>query len=195
MKAKWYLAILALITFSCKRDGEFPDTNPDEESSKQHVEQIDLSEGGLPLAIFAKGLKPDDLQAKWNETFGRMELTKDNSLTIFISQDTLSCKARKRDIESGIFEISYIEDTDSLIFYKTTLPDGSIPYWHFFASFELNKINYNFENDPLIECTEKQIKLMTELIMKIRQPEVSTPEFIGYIMGDNKFGYNRIGAK
>jgi len=195
MKAKWYLAVLVLITFSCKRDGVLPGANPGEDSPKLVMEQIDLSHGGLPLAILAEDLQPNDLHAKWNEAFGRMELTKDNSLNIFISQDTLSCMAKKQDIESGIFEISYIEDTDSLIFYKTTLPDGSAPYWHFFASFELNKVNYNFENDPLVECTERQIKLMTELIRNVRQLQVSTPEFIGYSMGDNKFGYNRVGAK
>jgi|SRR5690554_4201879 len=140
-----------------------PAVSQDVEERVEYL-KYDLSSGGLPLALLVEPGETPSLTATWNSAFGRMEVSDKRDMSIFISEDTLSCKTKMEEIESGIFQVSYIINTDSLIFYKTTLPDGHTPYWHFFASFPINGVNYVFENNPIIECTEKQIEAMTKIV-------------------------------
>src|SRR5690606_35596906 len=128
---------------------------------------VDLSKGGLPLGIKMDPGVTLEMDARWNPAFGRMELQDDRGMSIFIVEDTVSCATKKAEIEGGIFTISYLIENDSLIFYKSTLPDGSTPYWHFFASFTVGNSHYTFENNPLVECTEGQIRAMTDLVGRI----------------------------
>lgn len=142
---------------------------PESEDAEEEIVYLkyDLSSGGLPLALLVEPGDTPDLRTSWNATFGRMEVSDKRDMSIFISEDTLSCKSKMEEIESGIFEVTYIEKSDSLIFYKTNLPDGHTPYWHFFASFPVNGIHYVFENNPIIECSEKQIERMTKIVRHI----------------------------
>lgn len=148
------------------------DTDPpgiaviDEAISESSI--VDLSHGGLPLGIHIDQGITLEMDAKWNSAFGRMELTDRRDMSIFIVEDTLSVGTKKAEIEGGIFTISYLIENDSLIFYKSTLPDGSTPYWHFFASFPVGDSHYVFENNPLVECTEGQIRAMTDLVERVR---------------------------
>lgn len=128
---------------------------------------VDLSEGGLPLALKLNHGTTVEMETRWNSAFGRMELSNSHGMSIFVFEDTLSCATKKEEIEGGIFDISYIIENDTVIFYKSTLPDGSNPYWHFFASFPVGNSHYIFENNPLVECTEGQIRAMTDLVGKI----------------------------
>jgi len=134
---------------------------------RQATQIIDLSSGGLPLALEIEQGEEKNISANWNEVFGRMEITDSDDISIFVVEDTLSCLSKKEEIEGGVFEVSYLVDTDSLIYYKTMLPDGSTPYWHFFASFMVGDAHYVFENNPLIEVTENQIERMTNVVGNI----------------------------
>ena len=154
---------LMFLVVGCTPGENFP-PGADDMGEKVEYQKYDLSSGGLPLALLVEPGASSDLKATWNSAFGRMEVSNKDDMSIFISQDTLSCKSKMEEIESGIFEVSYIVNTDSLIFYKTNLPDGHTPYWHFFASFPINGVHYVFENNPIIECTEKQIEAMTKII-------------------------------
>jgi len=155
---------LIFLISGCAPSEDLPPAGLEDISEKIELQKFDLSSGGLPLAVLFEPGESPDLKAIWNPTFGRMEVSDTNDMSVFISQDTLSCKAKMEEIESGIFEVSYIVKTDTLIFYKTNLPDGHTPYWHFFASFPIDGVHYVFENNPIIECTEKQIERMTEMV-------------------------------
>lgn len=151
----------------CSGAEEIPPNSASTVSDTQAMEFIDLSSGGLPLALAVDQGEDIDFSAEWNATFGRMEITDSDDLSIYVFQDTLSCDAKKEEIENGVFDVSYLIDSDSLIFYKTMLPDGSTPYWHFFASFLVGDVHYVFQNNPLIEVSEYQAKRMTEIVGKI----------------------------
>ena len=164
---RYYLyAIFGLIflIWGCTPTENSPPSDSDGMGGKMVYQKYDLSSGGLPLALLVKPDESFDLIATWNAAFGRMEVSDKNDMSVFISQDTLSCKSKMEEIESGIFEVTYIVNTDSLIFYKTNLPDGHTPYWHFFASFPIDGVHYVFENNPIIECNEKQIEVMTKIV-------------------------------
>lgn len=158
---------LVFLISGCTPGENSPPPGSDDVEKKTEYQKYDLSSGGLPLALLTEPDESPDLTATWNAAFGRMEVFDKDDMSIFISQDTLSCKSKMEEIESGIFEVSYIVNTDSLIFYKTNLPDGHTPYWHFFASFAIDGVHYVFENNPIIECTEKQIEVMTEIVGQI----------------------------
>lgn len=155
---------MILIIAACTTSENDPPSSAEPNYDLPQNEFMDLSDGGLPLALKVPSGSTFTLDTKWNAAFGRMELSDSYGLNIFVTKDTLSCAAKKEEIEGGIFNISYIIDNDSLIFYKSTLPDGSTPYWHFFASFPLGDSHYVFENNPLVECTENQIEAMTVLV-------------------------------
>lgn len=156
--------ILMLLVSGCIPGENSPPPGSEDIEEKVEYQKHDLSSGGLPLALLVEPGVSSDLVATWNPIFGRMEVSDKEDMSIFILQDTLSCKSKMEEIESGIFEVTYIVNTDSLIFYKTNLPDGHTPYWHFFASFQIDGVHYVFENNPIIECTEKQIEAMTEIV-------------------------------
>lgn len=158
--------VLILCTGCSVSDNEPPEKAVAAEAAPQ-FEIVDLSRGGLPLALKTEPGVTVELDARWNPAFGRMELSNAHDMSIFIVEDTLSVASKKADIEGEIFTISYLIETDSLILYKSTLPDGSTPYWHFFASFPVGNAHYIFENNPLIECTEGQIRAMTDLVGRI----------------------------
>ncbi len=166
---KYITSIFVLLIFSSACSTNDNDL-PEKAGKNQEPEfvLVDLSEGGgLPLVLKLDPGSSIEMDARWNSAFGRMELSNAHGVSIFVFEDTLSCASKKEEIEGGIFDISYIIETDTLIFYKSTLPDGSTPYWHFFASFPIGNSHYVFENNPLVECTEHQIKAMTALVGKI----------------------------
>lgn len=165
-----YIACIFAIIFlftSCSTSDNVPPENADPEHQESQGEIVDLSTGGMPLALKVNAKSTVKIDCKWNAAFGRMELSDAQGLNIFVFEDTLSCASKKEEIEGGVFEISYIIDTEKLIFYKSTLPDGSTPYWHFYASFPLGDSHYVFENNPLVESTEGQIEAMIGLVRNI----------------------------
>lgn len=166
MKKHIYFLSVVLFFFSCTPENDSADAI-NKASASESFQTYDLSTGGLPLAIMLPSGEDPQITAQWNPSFGRMELTDPQGMNLFISQDTLSCDTKKLELEEGIFKIEYIIDSDSIIFYKSMLPDGSSPYWHFFASFDIGGKNYNIENNPLIEFTSNQVKHMTEIARKI----------------------------
>lgn len=166
MKKHIYFLIIVFISFSCTPENDSVDAN-NPANAAESFQKYDLSAGGLPLAIKMDSGENPQIQAEWNASFGRMELTDPLGMNLFISQDTLSCNTKKMELEDGIFKIEYLIDSDSIIYYKSMLPDGSSPYWHFFASFEIGGKNYNIENNPLIEFTPKEVKHMTEIARNI----------------------------
>ena len=164
---RYYIYLIFSLVYlisGCTQGENSPPPGADDMEEKVEYLKYDLSSGGLPLALLVEHGEMPSLKATWNSAFGRMEVSDKRDMSIFITQDSLSCKSKMEEIESGIFRVSYIVKTDSLIFYKTNLPDGHTPYWHFFASFPINGVHYVFENNPIIECTEKQIEAMTNIV-------------------------------
>lgn len=165
MKYIAYIFALIFLSTSCSTSDNVPPENTLQEQRESEI--VDLSAGGLPLALRVSAQSSVKIDSKWNSAFGRMELSGLHGLNVFVIEDTLSCASKKEEIEGGVFDISYIIETESLIFYKSTLPDGSTPYWHFYASFPLGDSHYVFENNPLVECTELQIEAMIGLVRNI----------------------------
>ncbi len=162
----YFLPVLIFLAACSDGDDSRLDPSP-MDIERKATDVIDLSSGGLPLALEVGQGEEKNISASWNEVFGRMEITDSDDMSIFVIEDTLSCLSKKEEIEGGVFEVSYLVDTDSLIYYKTMLPDGSASYWHFFASFMVGDAHYVFENNPLIEVTEYQIERMTKLVGNI----------------------------
>ncbi len=128
----------------------------------------DMSETGLPITVLNDDPSIAPLQSVWNATFGRVELSNGDGLSMYITRDTTTCAARKQELAEGVFETTYVVETDTLIFYESGLPGGSNSYFHFFASFELKNERYTFENNPLIEFSEAEIRQMVYLVQKAK---------------------------
>jgi hypothetical protein len=139
------------------------------EIPKPTVEHLvyDFSAQGLPLFIEAPGGVIDSLQVQWQPSFGRLEIQSKSGVHLFIQKDTLSCPGKKLELENGVLVNDFIEKNDSLLIYKTTTPEGQLAYYHFFASFPIDSVNYTFQNNPLVEYSEADIRRMTRLVKKI----------------------------
>ncbi len=154
-----------LLMFSCAQEEE---QIVEEVATAPPVKVIDLSEGVFPLVAEVPENSKTNYSTKWNETFGRMEVSNDLGIELFISQNNISCAEKKREIESGIFEVNYAIDTDSLICYNTHLPDGTAEYWHVYASYKLGGYTYCFENNPLVEYNKSQAEFMVDFIGSVK---------------------------
>lgn len=124
---------------------------------------IDIADVGFPLKFSVDSAIAKEFDFKWNPGFGRMEVSGPEGINFFIVQDTISCSTKKAEIESGIFEIDYLQDDFEVLFYEAKLPHGSSPYFHFFASLDIGGEIYNFENNPLVEFGQHEIAAMVEL--------------------------------
>lgn len=167
MKYLYYICSVLLLCWSCKSDQPSPQKAEVQVSATEPYHIINFSEGGLPLALRVPLGENPRISAQWNPVFGRMELSDEKGMSLFISEDTTSCATRKTEIENEIFKVKYLVDTEHLLFYKTALPDGSSPYWHFFASEKIGSGSYVFQNNPLVEFTEKEISYMTKIVRNI----------------------------
>lgn len=157
----FFISVVLALTVSCSPDVEkIPEKVPVEPAHKT----VDLSSGGLPLIAEFPAESKTQIDPNWNETFGRMEVSNDLGIEIFITQDKKYCAEKKQEIESGVFEIVYAVETDSLISYKAQLPGGNSEYWHVYACFELAGESYCFENNPLIEYNKSQAAFMVDFI-------------------------------
>lgn len=149
------------MTASCTPDvEEIPEKAPGVPAFKT----VDLSSGGLPLIANIPAESKTRFDPRWNETFGRMEVSNDLGIEIFITQDKMTCAEKKQEIESGVFEIIYVVETDSLISYKAQLPGGNSEYWQVYACYELAGEPYCFESNPLIEYNKSQAAFMADFI-------------------------------
>jgi hypothetical protein len=128
------------------------------------VETIALTDYAMPIALSVHASEKDEFELSWHPSFGRLEIRKGNLLDFFVVQDSITCATKATEIESGIFEIEYVEMTDSILRYTAKIPGGDTEYHHFFASFEIDGIRYNFENNPLVEASKKQIDDMVSIV-------------------------------
>lgn len=157
----FFISVLYALAVSC---------TPHEEEIHEEIEAeptfktIDLSSGGLPLEAEIPAESKTKFEPEWNETFGRMEVSNDLGIEVFITQDKMTCAEKKQEIESGVFEIIYVVETDSLISYKAQLPSGNSEYWHVYACYELAGEPYCFESNPLIEYNKSQAAFMVDFI-------------------------------
>ncbi len=155
------ICLVLAMSVSCATDNA---PVPEDIATKPIFKSIDLSSGGLPLIAEIPDESKTKFKPKWNETFGRMEVTNDLGIEIFITQDTKTCAEKKQEIESGVFEIVYAVESDSLLSYKAQLPEGNSEYWHVYASYNLGGVTYSFENNPLIEYNKSQAAFMVDFI-------------------------------
>ena len=160
------IVILGLILYSC--NDLIEDLGIGEKSSETGVNTAvyqDLSRYGMKIALTWPSDTLGDLKVKWNDHFGRVECSAGKHADFFICNDIENSIERKKfDLETGVFSVQYIEEGEDLLFYKTTLPDGSAPYYHFHKSIGSGDEVYHFESNPLIEFTEKDVRFMIELV-------------------------------
>lgn len=155
---------LIMMLFGClPTDGE--DMQPvDVVELVPAMETIALTTYAMPIVLSVHASEKDEFELHWQTSFGRLEIRKGDGIDFFVVQDSITCASKAAEIESGIFEVEYIEKTDSILRYTAKIPGGDTEYHHFFASFEIDGIRYNFENNPLVEANEKQISTMVLIV-------------------------------
>jgi hypothetical protein len=118
---------------------------------------------GIDAVIMVPPQYYSSLEMHWNENFGRLEISMGRSIDFFISEAHETVLGKKFEVESGILRIEYLKETDNLLYYKASLPDGSLPYFHFFRVFGSGKKKIQIENNPLIEFSQKEVELMLDI--------------------------------
>ncbi len=144
----------------------------DDESLAENAVNIDISEMGLPLKFSVDSLDAKHFEMQWNAGFGRMEVSGPDGIDFFIVQDSISCRIKKQEIESGIFEVVYLQDDNDILFYEAKLPYGSSSYFHYFASIQIGGEIYNFENNPLVEFSQHEIAGMVEMTKSFKSSKI-----------------------
>jgi hypothetical protein len=155
-------------SISCSiREDEKPEDKINKPKPELEQSHYDFGDHGLPLSIEARQGFIDSFQVQWKPAFGRLEIQSKNGAHFFIQKDTLSCPAKELALKADVLRNEIIESNDSLFIYRTTAPEGQLAYHHFFASFSIDSVNYTFQNNPLVEYSEADIRQMTRLVKKI----------------------------
>lgn len=122
----------------------------------------------LPLAILVPNGQDFELHSRWNETFGRLELIGQDNDEIFIRESEITCEDKKRELNSSIFQVSYLEASDSILIYQTSVPGGEESYWNVFAVLHDDSTSYTAEQNPLIAYDREDITRLSSIIKRIK---------------------------
>lgn len=157
--------IIALSLASCGRFEEEQNLQPaPEENPYANWVEHSLQPFGMDVALKVPGPLNNAVEIRRNDNFGRIEFSAGESVDFIITGDFESVNTRKFDLESGIFSIEYVEDSPDFILYKAMLPDGSSPYFNFVKVFEYRGEKYSVENNPLVEFSEDEVRLMAGIV-------------------------------
>lgn len=129
---------------------------------------------GMDLEIKLPPEVAEHTEISWNESFGRIEVSAPkHKVDFFITGEIESVASRRFDLDAGIFKIEYLDEGEDHLFYKAALPDGSLPYFHFFKSIKINDKTYQFQNNPLVEFERAHVELMLEIAGSASPPNLS----------------------
>ena len=131
-------------------------------------QEVAIGANVLPLAILVPPNEGPKYEARWNETFGRLELIGNDNEEIFIEESDHTCLEKQEELDSGIFQVEYFIQSDSILVYQTKIPSGTESYWNVYASIKVNDTQYSIEQNPLIAYNKEAILRMTEAINRIK---------------------------
>ena len=101
------------------------------------MEEVDLSEAGLPLSIFIPNNngKPEIKATEW----GSIEIRIADNFGLEIVPSGISVEERKTELNNDIvYTYNFIEDSPLLITYEQSIPDSGVePEHHFFMNTEI----------------------------------------------------------
>lgn len=166
MKTLIKLPLLALIlaTFACSHiDQEVETVEPNIEEYHADWTTHLLDGYGIEASIKIPPRLSDKVTIKWNDNFGRIEISAGRSVDFFITEAIMTTIGKRFEIESGIFSTEYIRDEEETLFYRTSLPDGSSPYYNFFMIVKNEEQAVQIENNPLVEFSMEDVQLMIEI--------------------------------
>lgn len=171
MKHIQFLFVLAL-ALSCApgTENEFGEEF-DNEVASTRLAELSLAPYGMDIILGIPEELMSKVEVRRNENFGRIEVSAGASVSFFVTTDFESLQSLKRDLEAGIFKIEYVEDRPDFILYRATLPDGSSPYYNFVKTVAYNGEVHVIENNPLMEFSEDDIRLMAGIAESV-QPTV-----------------------
>ena len=160
MKRIILLIAATSLLLSCKQENTFP--------KKTEWQEVAIGANVLPLSLRIPENEDVNVHARWNETFGRLELIGENNNEIFIRESLMTCADKKNELAADIFDVSYIEESDTMLVYKTSVPGGDEYYWNVFASIQADTSHYIIEQNPLIAYDQKAITQMATIIKRIK---------------------------
>jgi hypothetical protein len=160
MKRLTLLIAATSLLLSCARE----ETHP----KPAEWQEVAIGANVLPLVLLVPDGQDNHLHSRWNETFGRLELIGDENDEIFIKESEITCEDKKRELNSSIFQVSYLEESDSILIYQTSVPGGEESYWNVFAVLRNDSTSYTAEQNPLIAYDREDIARLSSIIKRIK---------------------------
>lgn len=131
-------------------------------------QEVAIGANVLPLVLRMPENEQVEVHSRWNETFGRLEIIGIKNDEIFIRESSISCAQKRKELESGVFEVNYLEENDSLLIYTTSVPGSDEIYWNVYATKRGKASIYAAEQNPLIAYSREDIVRMTATIKRIK---------------------------
>ena len=160
MKRIILLIAATYLLLSCTREETLP--------KQPKWQEVAIGANVLPLALRIPENEALTISSRWNETFGRLELIGQENDMVFIQESETTCLEKQNELDAGIFNVSYVEQSDSLLVYKTSVPGGKESYWNVFASIKIGDTRYVIEQNPLIAYNREDIIRITDIIKRIK---------------------------
>lgn len=158
------LLALILATIACSHfEQEVSTVEPDHGEYHADWTTYYLDGYGVEASIKIPPRLTDKVEIRWNDNFGRIEISAGKSVDFFVMDAMMTINGKRFEIESGIFSSEYLRDEDEMLFYRTSLPDGSSPYFNFFTVRQNDDQSIQIENNPLVEFSMDDVQLMIEI--------------------------------
>lgn len=131
------LLIITLFLLGACGDGkkEVADSQAAKANEQAHGLIVDLGKYDMPLMVDLGDpatLGVDTPTVKWNEEFGRMEVSGGEHFDLTISEEPADMARLKSDLERSMLQQNTIlEETPEKLVYKSQFPDDDLIFIHF----------------------------------------------------------------
>jgi hypothetical protein len=164
-----FIFMFSFLVFSCNSDENH--STADESIDVVSEEKFDFvapSDKNFPfkVAVLSKSIDHAEPLVIFNEATGKLEVSSGKKVSYQVTELELNLEERKKQLESGIFKISYTANQPDQIVYRSELPDGSTACYHFIVIKKLDNRTFVFEDNPLLQFNQSEISLMVEGILK-----------------------------
>lgn len=93
--------------------------------------EVEVTDPNFPLTLLFPRATDHQPEVDFNASFGRLEARAGSGFSYIIEEKPCDLDSYRLRAESGVFQIAVEHESDTLLIYKASLPDGSMAGYHF----------------------------------------------------------------
>jgi hypothetical protein len=156
------------LLFGCAADQEKLDTEIQDNSATKKFNLMASGDSNFPIniAVLDKSIEQSEPTIAFNDATGKLEVSSGNKFKYLVTELTIDLSEKKKQLEAGIFKITYNIDLPDKLIYRSELPDGSNAHYHFILVKKIDAKTFVFEDNLSTQFNLSEVNLMVEALQK-----------------------------